>query len=80
MIVRAEKIQRRIHQACFLNSEKDRISSIVRSEPARTQPFVRFAAFFFLIGKSDFETTSPATLKDTQNISRLRNFPSRKRI
>ena len=80
MIVRAEKIQRRIEQSCFLQSEKHRIGALRGAEAARAESLVRLARIFFFVRQADFEPSLSATLKHTQNVSRLRDLPTRNRI
>ena len=80
MIVRAEKVQRRIKQARFLQSEKNRIGALCAAKAARAESFVRLARIFFLVRQSNFQTPLPATFKHAQHVSRLRNLPTRQRI
>src|SRR5215211_6677523 len=80
MIVRAEKVQRRIEQACFLNPEKHRIGALRRTEAARAESLVRLAGILVFVRQANFEPSSSATLKHTQYVSRLRDLPARNRI
>ena len=80
MIVGAEKIQSGIEQPRFLQAKKNRIGAVVGAEAARAQALVGLARVFFLVGQSDFRPTPAAALKHAQNISRLRDLPTRDRI
>ena len=77
MIVGAEKIQSGIEQARLLQAKKNRIGAVIGAKATRAQALVRLAWVFFLVGQSDFQSTPAAALKHAQNISRLRNFPTR---
>src|SRR5438309_8915052 len=80
MIVGAEKIQSRIEQARLLQAEENRIGAVVGAKATRAQTLVGLPRVFFLVCQSDFESTLAAALKHAQNISRLRDFPTRDRI
>src|SRR5215217_5241028 len=80
MIVRAEKVQRRIEQACFLQSEKHWISALRGTEAAGAESLVRLAWIFFLVRQTDLEAPLSTALKHTQHVSRLRDLPARNRI
>src|SRR6184192_2097324 len=77
MIVGAEKIQSGIEEARLLQAKKNRIGAVIGAKATRAQALVRLAWVFFLVGQSHFQSTPAAALKDAQNISRLRNFPTR---
>src|ERR1043166_3559336 len=80
MIVRAEKVQRRIEQTRLLQSEKDRIRALRSAKATRAESLVRLAGILFFIRQTDFEPSLSTTLKHTQDISGLRDFPTRYRI
>src|ERR1044072_7338292 len=80
MIVRAEKIERRIEQSCFLQSEKHGLGAVGSPEDTRAETFVRLTRFFFFVSQANFEPSLPATLEHTQHVARLRDLPARNRI
>src|SRR6185503_14856714 len=80
MIVRAEKIQCWVEQSCFLYSEKDRIRALCSAKAACAESFVRLAGIFFFVRQTDFESSLAAALKHAQDVSGLRNLPTRNRI
>src|ERR1041385_2157360 len=80
MIIRAEKVQRRVIQARFLQPEINRIGSLRCSQSARTQTFIRLARVFIFIGQTSFKTSFSATLENAQSVAWLRYFPTRQRI
>ena len=80
MIISAEKIQRRIEQTGLLQSQINRIGALISSQSASAQTFVGLPRIFILIRQASFKSSLSAALKDTQNVSRLRNFPTGKRI
>src|SRR5438045_6747714 len=80
MIVGAEKIQSGIEQARLLQAKKNRIGAVVGAKATRAQALVGLPRVFFLVGQSDFQSTLAAALKHAQDISRLRDLPTRDRI
>src|ERR1051326_7851367 len=80
MIISHEKVQRRIHQACLFESEKDRISALCGAEAARAESLVRLAGIFFLVRQPNVKPAFAAALEHAQHISRLRDLPTRNRI
>src|SRR5215470_16889566 len=80
MIVRAEEIQSRIEQARLLQSQVNRIRSLRGAESARTQTFIRLAGIFVSIRQPRFQPPATAALENAENVSRLRDFPTRQRI
>src|ERR1041385_5420206 len=80
MIICAGKIQSRIEQTRFLQSQVNRISSLGGAESPRTQTLVGLAWIFVPVGQSGFQTAATAAFKHTQNVSRLRDFPTGQRI
>src|SRR5437667_3792908 len=80
MIVAAEKVQRGIQQARFLQSEINRIGALGSAESARAQAFIRLARIFILVGQSGLQTPFPASFEHPEDVSRLGNFPARQRI
>src|ERR1044072_1278380 len=80
MIVRAEKVQRRIHEARLLQSEKNRIGALRSAEAARAESLVRLARIFFFVRQAHFQPSLAAALKHAQHVSRLRDLPTRNRI
>src|SRR5215213_11198728 len=79
MIVRAEEVQGRVHQARLLQAKIDWVGSIVRARATWAQSLVGFARLIFAIRQADFKSSSPASLEDAQNVARLRNLPTRNR-
>src|SRR5262249_34059541 len=80
MIIRAGKIERRIEQSCLLQSKKYGIGALCSAEATSAQSLVGLAGIFFFIGQANFEPSLAAALKNAQDISRLRNLPTRNRI
>src|ERR1041385_4747964 len=80
MIVRAEEVQRWIEQPCFLQPEKHWIGALRRAQAARAESLVRLPRILFFVRQTNFEPSLPTTLKHTQNVSRLRDLPTRNRI
>src|SRR5215471_16766325 len=80
MIVRAEKIQSRIEQTRLLQPQVNRIRSLRGAESARTQTLVRFAGIFVSIRQPRFQTPATTAFENAENVSRLRDFPTRQRI
>src|SRR5215213_7004166 len=80
VIVGAEEVQRWIEQACFLNPEKHWIRALSSTKASRTESLVRLARILFFVRQANFEPALSAALKHTQNISGLRNLPTRDRI
>src|SRR5687768_15457671 len=80
MIIRAQKIERRIQQTRFLYPQVNRIGTIIGSQSARAQAFVRFARLFLFVRQTYFESPPSAALENPQNVSRLRDLPARQWI
>src|SRR5947209_2777744 len=80
MIVRPKKVQRRIEQTRLLQSKVNRIGALGRSESARAQSFVGLTRIFVSVRQPSFQASLTTALEHTQNISRLRDFPTRQRI
>ncbi len=77
MIVRAEKVERRIVQPRLLQTEINRIGTLGRAETSGAQSLVGFAGIFVFVGQSDFQTSFAAAFEDAQDIAGLRDFPAR---
>src|ERR1051326_711193 len=80
MIISPEKVQRRIHQACLLESEKDGIGALCCAKAARAESLVRLAGILFFVRQSNFESAFATALEHAQHVSRLRDLPTRNRI
>jgi hypothetical protein len=80
MIIRAEKVQRRIEQSRLLQSEINRIGPLRRAQSTGAQALIGLPGIFVFIRQPGFQTPLTTTLEYTQDVSRLRNLPARQRI
>ena len=80
VIVRAEKVERRVEQTRLLQAEIDGVGAVVGAEAARAESLVGRAGVFLAVGQADFETALAAALEDAQDIAGLRNLPARERV
>ena len=80
MIIRAQEIQGWIKQPRLLQSQIDRIGALSSSQPARAQALIRFARLFIFVRQPGFQTPLTTALEDAQDVARLRDLPTRKRI
>ena len=71
VVVRAHKIERRVEQACLLQTEIDGIGTIIGAEAAWAKAFVRLAVLFFSIRVANLKTTFAASFEHTKNVAGL---------
>jgi hypothetical protein len=80
VIVRAEKVERRVEQPRLLQTDEHGVGAVERSQPAIAQPVARPPRFFERLGDARLELESATTLENSQDVPRLRHFKPRERV
>src|ERR1043165_5620258 len=80
MIVRPEEIQGRVKQARALKTDKNRISTIFRTQAARAEPRTWLAGNFLAFGDAGSRPKATTAFEDAEEIAGLSYFEAWQRV